>query len=73
MSLELVECIVSPFLSRTVLTEAVYIVDFDSPNPQLPSSLLKVFFIASKINGREKLDLQLIFDTMGNTLHISTS
>lgn len=72
MTLELVECTISPFPSRTVLTEAVYIIDFDSSNPQLPSSLLreKVVFTASKINGREMLDIQLIFDPMENTVHI---
>lgn len=52
--------------------EVVYIVDFDSPYSQLPPPPKKVFFIASKINGREMLDLHLIFDPMENIVHRNT-
>lgn len=51
--------------------EVVYVVDFDSPCPQPPSppSQKKVVFTAGKINGREALDLQLIFDPMEDIMH----
>lgn len=54
--------------------EVVYVVDFDSPCPQRPSPppQKKVVFVAGKINGREMLDLHLIFDPTEDIMHTNT-